>query len=89
LRAGWTWFESGAEFSGLVEYEPVDRGFLRFAMKFELEAVFEEREEELLELLRVGDFGVIDGGAVDVECLVVDPARRARDPVILIAESET
>jgi hypothetical protein len=43
-------------------------------MKLELEAVFEQRENELLELLRVGDFGVIGSSGVDVEGLVVDPA---------------
>jgi hypothetical protein len=57
-------------------------------MELELEAVFEEREDELLELLRGGDFGVIGGGGVDVEGLIVDPVGRAGDAVIVSSEGD-
>src|SRR5437868_6711308 len=57
-------------------------------MKLQLEAVFEEREDDLLELLRSLDFGVISSDGVDVEGLVVDPARRAGHAVIVGAKGD-
>jgi hypothetical protein len=55
-------------------------------VKLQLEAVFKEREDELLELLRGLDFGVIGGGGADVEGLVIDPTRRAQQAVIVRAK---
>lgn len=57
-------------------------------MKLQLEAIFEEREDELLELLRSLDFSVIGGGGVDVEGLVVDSARRAGHADIVGAKAD-
>jgi hypothetical protein len=57
-------------------------------MKLQLEAVFEQREDELLELLRSLDFGVISRDGVDVEGLVIDPARSAGHAVIVGAKSD-
>ena len=57
-------------------------------MKFQLEAIFKEREDELLELLRILDFGMISGGGVDVEGLVVDPVRCPGHAVIVRAEGD-
>jgi hypothetical protein len=88
LRVGSAWLECRAEFPGLVEFEPVDGGFFLLAMELELEPVFEEREEELLELLWGGDFGVIGGGGVDVEGLAVSPIRAARYAVVVGAEGD-
>jgi len=75
--------EGRAEFSGLVEFEPVDRALPLLSMKFELEAIFEQRENELLKLLRSLNFGVISGDGVDVEALIIYPARRAGHTVIV------
>jgi hypothetical protein len=61
---------------------------LLLAMKRQLEAVFEERADELLKLLRVLNFGVTSSGGVDVEGLVVDPARRAGHAVIVRAKGD-
>lgn len=52
-------------------------------MKLQLEAVFEEQADDLLELLRSLNFGMIGSGGVYVEGLVVYPARRAGHAVIV------
>ena len=57
-------------------------------MKPQLETVFEEREDELLKLLRTLDFGVIGGGGVEVEGLVIDPAGRPGHAVIVGAKGD-
>ena len=88
LRVRRAWLEAGAQFSGFLGFEPVDARFFLLAMELELEAVFEEREDELLELLRGGDLGAVDSGRVDVERLVVGPGGRAGDAVIVRAEGD-
>ena len=57
-------------------------------MKLQLEAVLEQRENELLELLRSLDFGVISRDGVDVEGLAIDPAWRAGHAVIVGAKGD-
>jgi hypothetical protein len=57
-------------------------------MKFELEAVYEEREYELLELLRRFNFGVIGCNGVDVVSLVIDPTGTSGHAVIVRTECD-
>ena len=89
FRARSAWLEAGAGFSGLDEFQPVDGGFFLLAMVPELEAVFEQRENKLLELRRSGHFGVIGCDGVDIEGLVADPVGRAGDALIVGAEGDT
>ena len=37
----------------LVDFEPIDRSLSLLAMKLELKAVFQQRQQNLLELLRL------------------------------------